>query len=119
MNFQEKVIESTAGLRTRATAIANAALVTARSQAAQAARRVDSLKGSLASLQVAGRALNTVARRHGSRFVKENSAIALDAAKDVSALARATYSQLAKPESAGTRKRQKPAVRKRASSKAG
>jgi hypothetical protein len=118
MNFQEKVFETTAGLRARATAIANAALVTARSQAAHAVRRVDTLKVSLASIKVAGRALNTVARRHGSRFVKENSAIALDAAKDVSALARATYSQLAKRETAAPRKRQKPVARKRASSKA-
>jgi hypothetical protein len=115
MNFQEKVFETTAELRSRATAFANATIVAARSQATQAARRVDTLKGSLASLKVAGRALNTVARRHGSRFVKENSAIALDAAKDVSALARATYSQLSKRETAAARKRRKPTARKRAS----
>ena len=118
MNLQEKVFETTADLRARAASFANAAFTTARTQAGQAARRVNTLKGSFASLKVAGRALNTVARRHGSRFVKENSAIALDAAKDVSALARATYSQLAKRGTAATRKRPKTAVRKRASSKA-
>lgn len=100
MNFQEKVFETTAQLRARA------------------AQRVDLLKNSLASLQVAGRALNTVARRHGSRFVKENSAIALDAAKDVSALARATFTQLAKRDVATPRKRKAPAARKRATAKA-
>jgi hypothetical protein len=100
MNFQEKVFETTAQLRARA------------------AQRVDMLKSSLASLQVAGRALNTVARRHGSRFVKENSAIALDAAKDVSALARATYSQFAKRDVPVARKRKSTAVRKRPAAKA-
>src|SRR5688572_27839926 len=100
MNFQEKIIETTAQLRARA------------------AQRVDLLKNSLASLQVAGRALNTVARRHGSRFVKENSAIAVDAAKDVSALARATFTQFAKRDVAPTRKRKAPAARKRAAAKA-
>jgi hypothetical protein len=118
MNLQEKVFETAAGLRARATALADAALVNARARAAFAARRVDTLKGSLASLNVAGRALNTVARRHGSRFVKENSAIALDAAKDVSALARATYSQLAKRGATTTPKRSKALARKRVSSKA-
>ena len=37
---------------------------------------------------MAGRELNKVARRHAARFVKENSTIAVDAGKDVSALAR-------------------------------
>jgi hypothetical protein len=100
MNFQEKIIETAAQLRTRA------------------AQRVEVLKGSLANLQVAGRALNTVARRHGSRFVKENSAIALDAAKDVSALARATYSQFAGRDVTVARKRKSPAARKRSAAKA-
>jgi hypothetical protein len=100
MNFQEKVIETTAQLRARA------------------AQRVDRLKTSLSSLQVASRALNTVARRHASRFVKENSAIALDAAKDVSALARATYSQFAKGDAAVARKRKSPVARKRSAAKA-
>ncbi len=55
-----------------------------------------SLKGSFATLTVAGRELNKVARRHAARFVKENSTIAVDAGKDVSALARTTYATLAK-----------------------
>jgi hypothetical protein len=100
MNFQEKVFESTADLRARA------------------AKRVELLKGSFATLKVAGSEFNKVALRHVSRFVKENSAIATEAGKDVGALARATFAQLASKPAAPARKARKPAVRKRAAAKA-
>lgn len=100
MNFQEKVFETTADFR------------------AIAAKRMETLKGSLAALKVAGNEFNKVARRHASRFVKENSAIAVEAGKEVGALARATYAQLAKKPATATRKARKPAARKRATAKA-
>ena len=100
MNFQEKVFETTAEFR------------------AQAARRVETLKGSLAALKSAGTELNKVARRHVSRFVKENSAIAVEAGKEVGALARATYAQLANKPAATIRKARKPTARKRTTAKA-
>jgi hypothetical protein len=104
MNFQEKMFESTAGLRARAAAVA--------------AKRVEALKGSFAALTVAGRELNKVARRHAVRFVKENSSLAIDAGKDVSALARTTYASLAKRDTAKQKARKTPAARKRATAKA-
>jgi hypothetical protein len=100
MNFQEKMFETTAELRARA------------------AKRVQSLKGSLAALTVAGRELNKVARRHAVRFVKENSSLAADAGKDVSALARSTYATLAKRSPTKRATRKTPAARKRTASKA-
>ena len=91
MNFQEKVFESTADFRARA------------------AKRVETLKGSLAALKIAGNELTKVARRHASRFMKENSAIAVEAGKEVGALARATYGQLAsKPAAPAARKPRSP-----------
>ena len=119
MNFQEKMLETTADLRARAAALANVAVTTARTRAQVAAKRVEVLKGSFAALTVAGREFNKVARRHAARFVKENSAIALNAGKDVSALARSTYATLSKRAAAAPRKARKaPAVRKRAARKA-
>ena len=119
MNFQEKLFETTAVLRARAGALANEALATARVRAQTATKRVSVLKGSLATLSVAGRELNKVARRHAARFVKENSAIALNAGKDVSALARSTYATLSKRVAAAPRKARKaPAARKRVARKA-
>lgn len=85
MNFQEKMFETTAGLR------------------ALAAKRVQVLKGSLATLTVAGRELNKVARRHAVRFVKENSSIAVEAGRDVSALAQTTYTSLVKRPKAASK----------------
>lgn len=119
MNFQEKLFESTADLRTRAAALANVAVATARARAQIAAKRVDALKGSFEALTVAGRELNKVARRHAVRFVKENSTIAVEAGKDVSALARTTYATLAK-RPAAPRKARKTTVtsRKRTARKA-
>ena len=96
MNFQEKLFESTADLRARAAALSNVVVTTARARAQVAAKRVDALKRSFGTLTVAGRELNKVARRHAIRFVKENSTIAVEAGKDVSALARTTYATLAK-----------------------
>jgi hypothetical protein len=116
MNFQEKVLETTADLRARAAAIANVAVTTARARAEVAAKRVNGLKGSFAVLTTAGRELNKVARRHATRFVKENSTIAVDAGKDVKALARSTYATLTKPTAAA--KARKAPARKRATRKA-
>ena len=115
MNFQEKMLESTADLRARAAALANVAITTARSRAKVAAKRAEVLKGSFATLTIAGRELNKVARRHATRFVKENSAIAANAGKDVSALARTTYATLTQRAAAPKARK---AARKRATRKA-
>ena len=116
MNFQEKLLETTADLRARAFSFANAALPRARSRLSA---RVNVLKHSLATLSVAGRELNKVARVHTARFVKENSAIATKASRDVSALARSAYATLTKVEAAPKAKARQPrAARKRAASKA-
>ena len=82
-----------------------------------AAKRVDVLKGSFATLTVAGRELSKVARRHAARFVMENSSIAANAGKEVSALARTTYSTLTQ-KTAPSMARKTPAARKRATRKA-
>jgi hypothetical protein len=100
MNFQEKVFEATADLRARAI------------------KRAEVLKGSLTALTIAGRELNKVARRHAQRFVKENSTLAVEASKDVTALARSTYATLAKRPAATHKARKAPAARKRAARKA-
>jgi len=100
MNLQEKVLESTAALRARA------------------AKRVDDLKGSLATLTVAGRELNKVARRHVARFVKENSTLAVSAGKEVSALARNTYATLSTRPAAPQKARKAVSARKRTVRKA-
>ena len=117
MNFQEKMLESTAELRARAAAIANVAVTTARTRAKIAAKRVEGLKGSFAALSIAGREFNKVARRHAARFVKENSTIAASAGKDVSALARTTYATLTQ-RAVAPKARKAPAARKRAARKA-
>ena len=87
MNLQEKLFETTAGLRALAT------------------ERVQILRGSLATLTVAGRALNKVASHHAVRFVKENSSIAVEAGRDVSALAKSTYTSLVNRQKAGPKTR--------------
>jgi hypothetical protein len=115
MNFQEKVLEATADLRSRAAVLASAALKTAQARAGAAAKRVEGLKGSLATLNAAGRELNKVARHHAARFVKENSTIATAAGKDVSSLARGTIATLAKRPA--TKKARKPVARKRVRAK--
>jgi hypothetical protein len=121
MNFQEKLIEASSDLRARAATLTNTAFDLARERADTAARRVDGLKNSFATLTVAGRALNRVAQRHATRFVKENSAIAVAAGKDFGALARTTIASLSGRKSAtktATKSARKTRVtRKRASSK--
>jgi len=119
MNFQEKLIEASSELRARASAFTTAALDVARERADVASKRVDLLKGSFATLSIAGRELNKVAQRHASRFVKENSAIAVAAGKDFGALARSTFATLSgRKASTKARKPRATATRKRASARA-
>jgi hypothetical protein len=123
MNIQAKVIETAADFRARAASLAELALSTARDSAGEAAKRVEVLKGSLSALQVAGREFNRVARRHAVRFVKENAVLARDVSKDVSTLARTTYSRLVEQDVAPARKARKvakrrPGARTRAAAKA-
>ncbi len=106
MNFQEKLLEASSELRTRAAALAASALERARSRANLTSKRIS-------VLNVAGRELNKVARRHAVRFVKQNSTLAAAVRKDVSELARTTYASLASrptPKKA----RRAPAARKSA-----
>ena len=118
MNFQERLIEASSDLRARATAITTAALDIARARADVAAKRVDVLKSSLSTLSAAGRELNKVAQRHASRFVRENSSLALASGKDVGALARSTYASLADRKVAAKTRKPRAAARKRTTSKA-
>jgi hypothetical protein len=119
MNFQEKLFETTANLRTRAAAIAAVTVVRTRARADLAVKRIDGLKGTLGVLAVAGRKLNKVVRRHAVSFLRENSAIAAGAGKDVSSLARNTYSALGGKRGAVKAKARKaPAARKHAKAKA-
>jgi hypothetical protein len=94
MNFQEKLFETSAELRSRMQAIANTALERARLRAEATARRAEKLKGSIAILNTAGRELNKVARRHAVRFVEQNSMLASQVRDDVSKLARSTITTL-------------------------
>jgi hypothetical protein len=118
MNFQEKVIKTTMDLRQRAAALANVAVATARARAQVAARRVETLKGSLTTLTVGGRQLNTLARRHAARFVKQNSTIAVDAGKDVGALARSTFASLTQRAQPKPKARKKVAATRRRAARA-
>jgi hypothetical protein len=118
MNFQEKLFEASADLRARATALTTAALDLARARAKVTSGRVEVLKGSLNALTDAGRAFNKVAQRHATRFVKENSVLALAAGKDVSALARSTYATLAGRTAAKAKVRKTRASTKRTAKKA-
>jgi len=118
MPFQEQLLDASAGLRARAAALAHRALDLARSRADIAAKRVDRLKGSMATLAEAGRELNKVAQVHASRFVKDNSTLALAAGKDVRAIARSAYAALATRKVAKAPARKPRATRKRAARKA-
>ena len=118
MNFQERLFEASSELRARAAAFTTAALDVARARADVAAKRVDLLKGSFTTLSVAGRELNKVAQRHASRFVKENSAIAVAAGKDVGELARSTYASLAGRKTTAKVRKPRAAARKSATKKA-
>jgi hypothetical protein len=119
MNFQEKMFEATQDLRARAATLAQSALITARERATVAARRVEkrvgALKISLTTLGVAGRELEKVARRHGSRFVKENATIAQAARKDVTSLALTTFDAIAKRATSATKAKRGTAKKPRAS----
>jgi hypothetical protein len=99
MNLQEKLFETTAELRTRAAALATTAVA------------------SLSVLKVAGRDLNAVASRHVVRLVRENRSIAMDARKELGALARSTYATFTKPVTPARRPR-KPTARKRKAARA-
>jgi len=113
MNFQEKLTEASADLRSRAAALAAIAIGNARVPADLAAKRASRLKASLAVLSGAGRDLNKVARRHVTRLVKQNSIIAADVRKDVTTLAQSTYASLTRRR-APKKARRAPAARKRA-----
>ena len=118
MNFQEKMFETTADLRNRAATLAQVAVATARARATVAARRVETLKGSLATLTVAGRQFNKVARRHAVRFAKQNSTLAADAGKDVGALARSTFATLTQRTQPKPKARKKVAATRKRTTKA-
>jgi hypothetical protein len=119
MNFQEKMIETTLEIRARAAELANLALTTARSSVSFAAQRAGGLKGPLAALKIASQDLNQVARRHVTRFVRQNRTLAAEAGKDLGALARSTYTNIAKRGATVTRKpRKSTAARKRSTRKA-
>ena len=101
MNFQEKLLEASAELRTRAAALTASALETARNRAKL-----------VSVLDAARREFGKVARRHVGQFVKQNSTIASAVRKDVSELARSTYASLAS-RPAAKKTRRTPAARKR------
>src|SRR5262249_15628958 len=111
-----KIFETTAEWRQRAVEIANAALNEAKVQAKAAGQRMDQLKGSVAVLGIAGREFNNVARRHGARFVKQNSTLATAAGKDFSQLARDTYATFTRKPAPPKARRSN--TRKRARAKA-
>jgi len=101
MNFQEKLLEASAELRTRAAALAASAQKTVRN------------RGQLISvLDGARREFGRVARRHAGQFVKQNSTIASAVRKDVSDLARSTYASLSSRPLV-KKARRAPAARKR------
>jgi hypothetical protein len=110
MNFQEKLFETTADLRSLAAEFAQAAVHTARVQAEAATKRAEKLKGSLGVINDAGREFNKVARRHGSQFIKQNSSLAAKVRDDVTSLARSTFASLKKnaaPKSSKTPSRKR------------
>jgi hypothetical protein len=116
MNFRDKFAEATAQLRARSEAIAQSALEKAGVRPDLIARRVGGFKKSLAVLNVAGRELNQVARRHASRFVKQNSPLFTAVRNDVTQIARSAYSTLSKGQA--PKKARKPtASRKPAASR--
>jgi hypothetical protein len=119
MILQRFLLDTSTALRAHASAFATSALDLARAQAQDASPRVKAVKQSIATLSVASRELNRMAKRHAARLVKENSAIAVSAGRDLSALARSTYSTLTgrKPRRPARTKRV-AATRKRASAKA-
>jgi hypothetical protein len=101
MNFQEKILEASAELRTRAAALAASALEAARNRA-----------GLISVLDDARREFGKVARRHARQFVKQNSTIASAVRKDVAVIARSTYASLSTRQAA-RKTRRAPVVRRR------
>jgi hypothetical protein len=93
MNLQEKVLETTTGLRVRAAALASVAVDTARN-------------------------LDKVARRHACRFVVENREIVAEAGKDLGLLFRSTYASFTNREAKVRAPRKKTVARKTRSKKA-
>ena len=111
MNFQEKLLEASAELRTRAAALAATAVETARTRA-KLDTRVEDLKKSILVLNGARLQLRKVAGRHASHFVKQNSTLVSAVRKDVSELARSTFASLSR-RPAAKKVRRAPAARKR------
>lgn len=109
MNFQENLIENTARASARAAELASAAMATAKGRARVAAERVELLKA-------AGQKLNLVARRHATRFIKQNRTLVSAAGKDLSELARSTIATFTREAAPASPIRRKPA--KRSSKKA-
>lgn len=108
MNFQQKLFETSAQLRARAAHILGAALASAREQAEAAAERAEKLRQPVTIIGQAGREIGKVARRHATRFVRQNANLASKVRDDVGTIARKTLNSLrneARPR--------KPAVRKR------
>ncbi len=112
MKFQEKIMETSAELRARAAALAEATVEATRKHADLAATQFDGLRKSVAVLNVAGQEFSRVARLHARRFVKQNSPLLAAARKDVSDLARSTYRSLS--GGAAPKVRQRASARKRA-----
>jgi hypothetical protein len=111
MNFQEKLLEASAELRTRAAALAASTVEIARSRA-KLHTRVEDLKKSISVLNGARLELRKVAGRHASHFVKQNSTLVSAVRKDVTDLARSTFASLSKRPVA-RKARRAPVARKR------
>ncbi len=116
MKFQEEVIESAAIFTQKAAEIATAVARRARAKAARVAQDVD-LNQKLVEIRATGVTLGKIAREHGTRFVRQNAAIASSARKDLGELARSAFANFARTEKPAPRAR-KSATRKRPARKA-
>jgi len=111
MNFQEKILEASAQLRTRLATLATSAIDAARSRVNLDSRLVE-LRKSISVLKGARRQLRKVAGRHAGHFVKQNATLVSAVRKDVSAVARSTFASLsARP--VAKKARRTPVARKR------
>jgi hypothetical protein len=115
MNLQSKVLQTADRLRRQAVIIATAAWASAVDRAEVALKRATRLRGSVATLTDAGRELNKVTRAHTLRFIRDNSELARDAGKDISALARSTFVTLNRRAPAKVKTTRKPRSVSRAS----
>jgi len=104
MNFQEKVSQAAVQFRTHVESLAQGAIAAARNRQDIAERRIADVRKSFAVLTDASHEFNQIARRHAGLFVKENSPLITAARKDVSKLARATFSALRQNKPAKSRK---------------